>query len=136
MRAALDPNVLISALLAPQGTPAALLRAWAHGELELITSPLLLAELRRALAYPKLRKRVSEADSAAFADWLERFATPVPDPDTAPPRRSEDPGDDYLIVLAAEARAVLVSGDRHLLALKPELPIDAPAGFLARLGTR
>lgn len=136
MRAVLDPNVLISALLAPQGTPAELLRAWVAGEFELITSPLLLAELRRALGYPKLRKRIPEPDAAAFAEWLERFATPVPDPDTAPQRHSEDPGDDYLIVLAAEARAVLVSGDRHLLALKAELPIEAPADFLARLEAR
>lgn len=133
MRAVLDSNVLISALLAPQGRPAALLRAWVNGEFELIASPLLLAELRRALAYPKLRKRLPPADSAAFADWLERFATLVPDPDAAPPRRSADPGDDYLIVLAAGARAVLVSGDRHLLALRAELPIESPADLVARL---
>jgi predicted nucleic acid-binding protein len=57
----------------------------------------------------------------------------VPDPDEQAPRASEDPGDDYLIALAAHERAVLVSGDRHLLALAGELPIYPPADFLALL---
>jgi putative PIN family toxin of toxin-antitoxin system len=131
LRAVLDPNVIISALLAPAGTPAAILRAWRTGTFELLASPLLLAELERALAYPKLRRRIHESEAAAVVDWLERSATIVPDPDEPAPRASEDPGDDYLIALAAHQRAALVSGDRHLLALASELPIYAPTDFLA-----
>jgi predicted nucleic acid-binding protein len=44
-----------------------------------------------------------------------------------------DPGDDYLIALAAAARAVIVSGDRHLLDMRDELPVQSPAGFLAAI---
>lgn len=44
-------------------------------------------------------------------------------------RRSADPGDDYLLALAESERAVLVSGDRHLLALANELPIRTPHEF-------
>jgi putative PIN family toxin of toxin-antitoxin system len=133
LRAVLDPNVLISALLAPAGTPAAILRAWSAGAFELIASPLLLAELERALAYPKLRARIHESDATAFIEWLGRSATIVPDPDGLPPRASQDPGDDYLLVLAAHERAALVSGDRHLLELAGQLPIYAPAAFLSLL---
>jgi predicted nucleic acid-binding protein len=50
--------------------------------------------------------------------------------------RSLDPDDDYLIALAAEARAVLVSGDRHLLQLDRRLLIHAPGKFLDLLADR
>jgi len=53
------------------------------------------------------------------------------DPD--PPRLSADPGDDYLIALASQSSSVLVSGDRHLLALAPALPIHNPGALLAML---
>jgi uncharacterized protein len=133
LRAVLDPNVIISALLAPAGTPAAIVRAWSAGAFELIASPLLLAELKRALAYPKLRTRIHRDEASAIVDWLERSPTIVQDPDEPPPQASEDPGDDYLIALAAHEHAALVSGDRHLLELAAELPIFAPADFLALL---
>jgi putative PIN family toxin of toxin-antitoxin system len=133
LRAVLDPNVIISALLAPTGTPAAVLRAWSAGAFELIASPLLIAELERALAYPKLRRRIHESEATEVVEWLRRSATMAPDRGEPPPRASEDPGDDYLIVLAAHERAALVSGDRHLLALAAQLPIYAPADFIALL---
>lgn len=133
MRAVLDPNVLISALLAPAGKPAAILRAWSAGAFELVASPLLLAELARALAYPKLHARIPDSEATAVVEWLRRSATVVPDPDEPPTRASEDPGDDYLIALAEHERAALVSGDRHLLELARDLPIYAPADFLVLL---
>jgi uncharacterized protein len=133
LRAVLDPNVIISALLAPTGTPAAIVRAWSTGAFELVASPLLLAELERALAYPKLRPRIRESEATAIVEWLGRSATFVQDPDQPAPRSSADPGDDYLIALAAHEHAVLVSGDGHLLELASELPIYAPADFLALL---
>ncbi len=134
VRAVLDPNVLISALLSATGAPAQVLRAWLGGRFELVVSPLLLAELDRALAYPKLRKRISPEDAKRFVELLQRSATVAQDPDAEPPRRSVDPGDDYLIALAAAERAALVSGDKHLLALEGDLPIFAPAAFLALVG--
>jgi uncharacterized protein len=133
VRAVLDANVIISALLSRTGSPAVVLRAWQDGQFELIVSPLLLAELGRAFAYPKLRRRVSVEEAEAVLDWLRRAATVAPDPEGPPPHRSQDRGDDYLLALAAAARAVLVSGDQHLLALRGEAPIHSPAGFLALL---
>jgi predicted nucleic acid-binding protein len=44
-----------------------------------------------------------------------------------------DPDDDYLIALASEQSAVLVTGDRHLLATAGRFPILEPANFLAML---
>ena len=83
---------------------------WLAGEFELVVSEALLAELERALAYPKLRDRVSGRETGAFVELLRRGAVISPDP-PSPPRRSADPGDDYLLALAESQRAVLVSGD-------------------------
>jgi len=106
------------------------------GGFELIVSPLLLAELQRALAYPKLRKRIAAEDAARVVEWLGRSAAVTEDPAGTPPLRSPDPGDDYLLALAATARAALVTGDRHLLSLDTALPIYAPAEFLRTIPPR
>jgi uncharacterized protein len=134
VRAILDPNVIISALLSRDGTPARVLRAWLEGRFDLIVSPLLLEELERALAYPKLAERIKAEEAMALIDWLRREAILVDDAAEAPTSRSEDPGDDYLLALAEAERAVLVSGDRHLLALTEELPVLTAREFLVTVG--
>ena len=133
MRAVLDVNVVISALLAPSGSPASILRLWLDGAFELIVSELLLAELERALAYPKLRTRIQEVDAAELVHLLREQAHMVDNPDGPPEIRSADPGDDYLIALAAAAHAAVVSGDRHLLDLAGRLPVYSPTEFLGLL---
>jgi uncharacterized protein len=134
VRAILDPNVIISALLSRAGTPAKVLRAWLEGRFDLIVSPLLLEELRRALASPQPAKRISAEEAKALMDWLGREAILADDPAEPPTSRSEDPGDDYLLALAEAERAVLVSGDRHLLALTEELPVLTAREFLVTIG--
>lgn len=133
MRAVLDPNVIISALLSPKGTPARILVAWERGTFELVASPALIDELERALAYPKLRRLIPAPDAARAVAWLREGAEMVADPPDPPPVRSPDPGDDYLIALAARERVPLISGDRHLLGLGGELPILTAARFLEML---
>ena len=133
MRAILDSNVVISGLLSRTGSPAQVLLAWQEGRLELIVSPRLLEELGRALAYSKLRKRIPPEEATAAVGWLAEDATLVDDPPDEPPIRSQDPGDDYLIALAARQRAALVSGDRHLLALAGRIPAYSPREFLELL---
>lgn len=136
LRAVLTVNVLISAVISASGAPARLLLAWQSGAFELIVSPELLAELARALSYPKLRRLVRAAEADAFVVWLERSATMASDPGGPPPVRSADLADDYLVALAADQRAMLVSGDRHLLALADDFPVITPARFLAKLAER
>ncbi|MFM9053940.1 MAG: putative toxin-antitoxin system toxin component, PIN family [Solirubrobacterales bacterium] len=129
MRAVLDPNVIISAALSPDGSPARVLTAWLEGEFEVIASPGLIDELERALAYSKIRKRIPEPDAEALVRLIERGSVMREDP-ADPPSISNDPGDDYLIALAAGSEAALVSGDRDLLALAPEIPVFSAKKFL------
>ncbi len=94
-----------------------------------MVSPCLLAELARVLEYPKIASRVPAEEARSLVHWLEDSATIVSDPDEPPPVKSPDPGDDYLIALASQARAVLVSGDVHLLEIQADVPIMSPADF-------
>lgn len=132
MRAVLDPNVLIAALLSRSGAPAQIVARWLDGAFELIVSESLLAELERGLGYPKVRRRVGPSEAVAFVSLLRRGAILAVDPST-PARGSADPGDDYLLALAESQHGVLVSGDRHLLSLGDELPIQSPRAFLDTL---
>ena len=132
MRAVLDPNILIAALLSPSGAPAQLDTRWLGGEFELVVTEGLLPELERALAYPKLRRRVPAKDATAFVNLLRAGAILAPDC-PAGVNRSADPGDDYLLALAEHERAVLVSGDNHLLELADDLPIFTAKVFADRL---
>jgi putative PIN family toxin of toxin-antitoxin system len=125
VRAVLDPNILIAALLSRRGAPAQLVSRWLAGDFELVVSERLVSELDRALPYPKLRSRISADEASAFVALLGHGALLGDDP--------VDPGDDYLLALAEQERAVLVSGDQHLLALADELPIQTARAFLDSL---
>ena len=130
MRAVLDPNLIISAVLSRTGAPARLLEAWSRGAFELIVSEQLLSELERALAYPKLLKHIPAEDAAALIELLRNEAEFSTDPQEPPPIGSEDSGDDYLIALSAAEGAALVSGDQHLLVVATQLPVLTPRQFL------
>jgi uncharacterized protein len=133
VRAVVDVNVLISAVLSARGPSAEILRSSRDGGCELIVSELLIAELARALAYPKLRKRIPAEKASAYVSWVRGHGTLAEDPAEPPPMRSPDPDDDYLVALAVSRRAFLVTGDQHLLGLRADLPILTPAQFVLEL---
>lgn len=133
MLAVVDPNIIISALLSPSGAPAQVLIAWQEGKFDLIVSPQLVSELERALSYPKLRKRINADEATQAIEWLSRSAMVVSDPDEISIEKSPDPGDDYLLALVVDQRAVLVSGDKHLLGMSSRYPIFSAAAFLELL---
>jgi putative PIN family toxin of toxin-antitoxin system len=127
-RVVLDPAVLLSALITPQGNPARLWQAVVDGRLEITVCPLLLAELAAVLERPKFRRYTTAEEAAAFVADVARRGHRVPDPADVPPV-TRDPSDDYLLALAqaTEARGV-VSGDRDLTDLdNPPIPVLTPA---------
>jgi uncharacterized protein len=132
LRVVLDVNVLVSALLSRAGAPGRLIALWLEGAFELVVSEELLTELGRALAYPKLREHVSREDAADFIALL-RLTASVHADTARPGRISRDPGDDYLLALAKASASILVTGDRDLLVLAPEFPIQEPAAFVELL---
>jgi putative PIN family toxin of toxin-antitoxin system len=133
VRAVLDANVLVSALISRTGAPARLVELWLAGAFELVTSTKLLDEVERTLARPRVSARVHPDDAAQFVRVLREHAEHVADPADASPVHSVDPGDDYLLSLASHENVPLVSGDAHLLAPADRLPISSPRDFLDRL---
>jgi uncharacterized protein len=130
-RAVLDPNVLVSALLNPTGAPGGLVMQAHRTGFELIVSPLLLEELERVLLREKFRRYASIEEVADYLAFIRRQGTLVRDPDQPAPLSCPDPDDEYLLALAYAQKAVLVTGDAHLLELSGGAPICAPADFRA-----
>ena len=131
MRVVPDANVLVSAVLSREGSPARLIEHWLDGDVDLIVCPQLLVEVERTLRGPKLRDRVAKEPAAEFVAFFVRArAELVPDLTDPPPIHAEDPGDDYLIALAARERAHIVSGDSHLLRMSGEIPVLSPKAAL------
>ncbi len=135
MRAVVDPNVLVSGLIA-SGPPAVIVDASREGRFELVTSPNLFEELDEVLRRPKFRRYVSPAEVDGFLDALRERALLVDDPPEAEVPLTPDPRDDYLVALTRVAHAdYLVSGDPDLLELSDPHPLAlSPRAFLDRLG--
>ncbi len=133
-RAVLDPNVLVSALITPAGASAQLLVELRAGAFELVVSPPLLSELTEVLRREKFRRYVSEAEVEAFVELVRGASIFTDDPDLPGEPIGPDPGDEYLIALAGQARVdALVSGDSHLGRLRPAIPVLSPREFLDSL---
>lgn len=136
MRAVVDTNVLLSALLWG-GTPHALLEQVRNGTVTLISSPALLAELARVLDRPKfdvilLRTHTSRAQTLAEVRLLAEVIDPPP---LAQPV-CRDPDDDAVLALAIAAQTdIVISGDDDLLCLVSfgGIPILTPAQGLQKV---
>jgi len=137
IRAVLDANVFITAVLTPSGPSAAVLDAWRAERFALLVSPPILEEIARVLAYPKIarRQRWSKQRIMTFVGDLGDLAIV-----TAGALRlsviREDPDDDRYVECAVEGSAeYIVSGDRHLLTLGSyrNVEIVSPRAFLAAL---
>lgn len=133
-RAVLDPNVLVSGLISPQGPSAQLLLELHAGAFELVASPKLLAELSDVLHREKFRRYVTHAEVDAYVKPLRLESMQVDDPELASAPLSEDLADEYLIALARSLPCdALVSGDTHLTALRDRIPVLSPREFLEKI---
>jgi putative PIN family toxin of toxin-antitoxin system len=132
MRIVTDTNVVVSGLLW-LGNPGRLLEAAANGRLTLYTSPMLLAELRNTLQYPRLAQRVQRS-GLTLDELIARYTNVAiaVQPATLP-RVVRDPDDDHVLACALAARAdLIVTGDLDLLDLKrfENIPIVTAAETL------
>lgn len=126
MRVLLDTNVLISAILF-RGLPRSLLDRAIRGELDLVTSPVLLDELEKILTD---RFQVPSELARLARSELEILAEAVVPDDV--PAVSRDPDDDQVLAAAVVGDVeAIVTGDRDLLVLESHrgIAILSPAEF-------
>jgi putative PIN family toxin of toxin-antitoxin system len=130
MRATADANILVRAIASPSGPGGALLDLLTAPPHVLVVSPYILGEVRRVLAYPRVRKllRMTDEEIAEFLALIAVCAEVVEPRDV--PMICRDPMDDAVIATAVEGRAdVLCTLDRDL-----HEPIVA--AYLATFGIR
>jgi putative PIN family toxin of toxin-antitoxin system len=135
LRAVLDANVVVSALIRPDGPSGRVVERAVRGDgVRAVVSRVILDEYRRALSYPKVRKYV-RFPAAEVSVWVDALALVS---DTVPGERrvsvvDADPDDDAYVAAALEGRAsFIVSGDRHLLDVRAHegVRIVTPRAFL------
>lgn len=136
IRAVLDANLYVSALIRPQGPPGRILHLLIENQaFHLVASDAIFDEVRRSVSYPRVRRylplRAEEIDR-----WLIAVALIAELTEGRLKLRAveKDPGDDKYLVAALEGHAgYLVSGDSDLLDLHEYqgVKIVAPRTFLS-----
>ena len=136
IRAVLDANVVISAMLAPGNVPGQVTRR-AGVDFTLVWSPPIVEECVRVARYPRLAGRFQTKDPIGWLRDLMEIATLVTGDLPRVNAVRADPSDDvYLATALAGAAPYVVTGDRkHLLALREfaGVRIVTPKEFLAAL---
>lgn len=136
MRAVLDTNVLLSALLWG-GSPHALLKHVRDGSVTLISSPALLNELAEVFARRKFDAMLAKISMSREQIMVQvRQLAEVVDPQPLLQPICRDPDDDAVLALAIASRADwMVSADADLLSLGSfeGIPIVTPAQALLAL---
>lgn len=134
-RIVIDPNVLISATITPNGALGPVISLIDDGTLVPVVTQHLVDEVVDVLSRPKLSKYIKAGAGAAFEEQIRRLGewhADVPDP----PAVTRDPKDDYLVALALSTGAeAITSGDDDLHAAA-DLGVDVltPRELLSRLG--
>jgi putative PIN family toxin of toxin-antitoxin system len=138
IRAVLDTNVWVSAILTPGTPPAKILEFALTGKMRLIISPGIIREIGRVWQYPKVKKALKkhritfqEVDDVMVKLLKAAVITPG---EILAKGVSDDPADDAIIACALEGRAdFIISGDHHLTDLTnyQGIKIVTPSTFLA-----
>jgi len=137
IRAVLDTNVFVSALLTPEGPPARILEITLDGQLRLVISPGIIREIGLVFQYPRIKKSMKKhgLTAAEVGDAILKIlkiATITPGVEFAR-GISRDPSDDMVLSCASEGQAdFIISGDQDLTELDSYqgIRIVSPASFL------
>lgn len=134
-RVVVDTNLVLSALVFGGDTPGAGRQAWQQARFQPLVSNPTVAELLRALAYPKFKLSPAEQEEllADYLPWCETVSIPEPPPATPSCREPSD--QPFLHLAVAGTTDFLITGDADLLALagKFSCPLTTAARFLGKL---
>jgi putative PIN family toxin of toxin-antitoxin system len=126
LKAVIDTNQFVSALISKQGPSALLMDRWRQQKFILVTSPEIITEIKRVLEYPHIVKKykLSKSDIQSLLILVEHEAVVIPKPPIVHIIK-DDPDDDKFLACAMAAKAeYIVSGDQHLLNLGSYMSIS------------
>lgn len=130
IRAVLDTNILVSAILSPQGASFRIVATFLSGRMAVVTSEPLLAELQDVLCRPRIKRRHgwSRVEIDSFVAGIRSHGETVAVTGTV--RLCRDAKDDIVIETAPVGRAdLLVSGDEDFLGSPAAVEALARAGI-------
>jgi len=133
-RVVFDTNVVLSALIFPNGRLAWLRRHWQEGNAVPLISSATARELTRVLAYPKFRlsEQFRVELLALYLPYCESVDLQSLDAAERCPIACRDSRDQPLLDLAQAGKAsLLVGGDQDLLVLagKTDFGIESPEDY-------
>lgn len=136
MRAVVDTNILVRAVIKPQGSVGPVLQRLRRREYTLLLSRATLDELVDVLHRPRLRVKYGLSESTLRA--VIRLIVLRSELITAEASIAvcRDPKDDKFLEVAVAGQAdLIISGDEDLLVLDPYagIPIVSPRQFLTML---
>jgi putative PIN family toxin of toxin-antitoxin system len=134
LRAVVDTNVLVSAVILPVSRIGAIFLRLRQGAFTPLYSTEMLEELANVLARPRIRDKyhITDADIRTILDLILLRGEVVEPIERVTVCR--DPKDNVFLEVALAGRAdVIVTGDDDLLTLHPfrGISIITPAAFLA-----
>lgn len=114
IRAVWDTNVLASAAIARHGVLAELIELWRNGDIAVVVSAQIVAELESTLRKPYFLARLTDAQRDRFHALVQRFSLIVEV--TAPiPSVLSQRADNVVLATAISAQApYIVTGDREV----------------------
>jgi putative PIN family toxin of toxin-antitoxin system len=107
--AVLDTNILVSALIRPEGPPGQVMAAVKRGELVPVFSRAVFAEYEEVLRRPRLRLEPEKVDAAL--DTMRAVGTVVQGEPPAPPAGLPDGSDWPFIACAQAAGCPVITGN-------------------------
>lgn len=136
MRAVIDTNILVSAVIRPHGSVGPVLLRLRQGDYTLLYAWASLEELIDVLNRPRIRDKyhLTDQDIQTVVGLLLVRGEEVTPAETVTACR--DPKDDKFLEIALAGEAdVIVTGDQDLLALHPfaGIPVVPPSAFLRML---
>jgi putative PIN family toxin of toxin-antitoxin system len=134
IRVVIDANVFVSAILKPKSKPDKIIDLIKQGKLALALSHDILAEIRKVLLYPKIKKKLRLTTKEIGESLIQIGQAAITTQGKVRVNViKDDPDDNRYLECAMEAQAdFIISGDRHLKDLKSfqGIKIVDPATFL------
>jgi putative PIN family toxin of toxin-antitoxin system len=77
MRVVLDTNIIVSALIAPTGKPAAIIDTWLDGKFTLLTCAAHVDELRAILQKPHVAELIKPHKAGRLVNQIRKLAEDI-----------------------------------------------------------
>lgn len=137
MRAVLDANIYVSALISDAGNPARIIDQWLAGSFEILVSQPIVDEILRVTSYERIQRKYAKVRERRldFVALIEEQAIWVRMPEKLAVVGADESDNRYVECAVSGGGHYIVTGDRHLLDVGEYMGIMilTPAAFITLL---